>query len=171
LQAKTNNIPYLAGQNIAGQLGIPGITNNAGLPAIDISGIQQIGNGDAATGTRQRNLRRDRDRIPISRNPRWFLCISGLDFAQPGGHLAAIPSLSEPPEVWLGVTFGRNRHSRWHRKLIAQKYDWSVDAIARANILASRQRRLKLKKVFMPGGGQCPLHLTLREISNSARQM
>lgn len=56
LQAKTNNIPYLAGQNIAGQLGIPGITNNAGLPAIDISSIQQIGNG-ASGGYLQDNQR------------------------------------------------------------------------------------------------------------------
>ena len=49
LQVKTDNVPYLGGQNVAGQLGIPGITNNGGLPAIDISSIQQIGN--AASGT------------------------------------------------------------------------------------------------------------------------
>ncbi len=49
LQAKTDNIPYLGGQNIAGTLGIPNITNNAGLPAIDISSLQQLGSGASGT--------------------------------------------------------------------------------------------------------------------------
>jgi hypothetical protein len=44
LQSKTNNIPYLGNQNVAQSLGIANITNLAGLPAIDISSIQQLGN-------------------------------------------------------------------------------------------------------------------------------
>ncbi len=49
LQSKTNNIPYLGTQNIAASVGIPNITNTAGLPAIDISSLQQI--GGAASGS------------------------------------------------------------------------------------------------------------------------
>jgi hypothetical protein len=49
LQSKTNNVPYLGTKNIAAAVGIPGITNSAGLPAIDISSIQQI--GSSASGT------------------------------------------------------------------------------------------------------------------------
>lgn len=49
LQAKTNNVPYMGSKNVAAALGIGGITNNAGLPDIDISGIQAVGN--AASGT------------------------------------------------------------------------------------------------------------------------
>jgi hypothetical protein len=44
LQAKTNNIPYLHNENIAQTLGIGNITNQAGLPEIDTSSIQQLGN-------------------------------------------------------------------------------------------------------------------------------
>src|SRR3954453_1244125 len=52
--------------------------------------------------------------------------------------------------------------------MICAKIGWSGDAIARANILASRQRRLKLTKVFMPGGKECPyLSLYAKSVSTS----
>ena len=44
LQSKTDNIPYLSNSNIAATLGIGNITNLAGLPEIDTSNIQQLGN-------------------------------------------------------------------------------------------------------------------------------
>lgn len=44
LQSKTNNVPYLSSMNIAQQLGIGNITSQAGLPEMDISSIQQLGN-------------------------------------------------------------------------------------------------------------------------------
>jgi len=44
LQSKTNDIPYLSNENVAQQLGIGNISNQAGLPEIDISSIQQLGN-------------------------------------------------------------------------------------------------------------------------------
>jgi len=49
LQSKTNNVPYLGTQNISASVGIPNITNTAGLPAIDISSIQAL--GSAASGS------------------------------------------------------------------------------------------------------------------------
>lgn len=49
LQAKSNQIPYLSDQNIASTLGIGNISTQAGLPAIDISGVQQL--GASASGT------------------------------------------------------------------------------------------------------------------------
>jgi hypothetical protein len=44
LQTKTDNIPYLSTQPVAQQLGIANITTQAGLPELDISNIQQVGN-------------------------------------------------------------------------------------------------------------------------------
>lgn len=44
LQSRTDNAPYGSTRNLIADLGIGGITNQAGLPAIEISGIQQIGN-------------------------------------------------------------------------------------------------------------------------------
>jgi hypothetical protein len=44
LQQKTNDIPLFSNQNIAQTLGIGNITNDAGLPEIDTSSIQQLGN-------------------------------------------------------------------------------------------------------------------------------
>jgi TonB-dependent Receptor Plug Domain len=49
LQSKTNNIPYLSDQPVSQNLGIGGITTQAGLPDVDISNIQQI--GSSASGT------------------------------------------------------------------------------------------------------------------------
>ena len=49
LQSKSNQIPYLSDQDIAASLGIGNISNRAGLPAIDISGLQQLGAGASGT--------------------------------------------------------------------------------------------------------------------------
>ncbi len=49
LQVKQDAVPYLSQQNVAGSLGIAGVTNQAGLPTMDISGIQQL--GPSASGT------------------------------------------------------------------------------------------------------------------------
>ena len=57
LQVKTDSIPYLGGQDIAAGLGIPNITNSAGLPAIDISNLQQL--GSSASG----NYLKDNQRV------------------------------------------------------------------------------------------------------------
>ncbi len=54
---KTDSIPYLGGQDIAAGLGIPNITNSAGLPAIDISNLQQL--GSSASG----NYLKDNQRV------------------------------------------------------------------------------------------------------------
>jgi len=49
LQVKGDAVPYLSQENIAGSLGIGGISTQAGLPTMDISGIQQL--GPSASGT------------------------------------------------------------------------------------------------------------------------
>lgn len=43
LDRVTNREPYLAGRNVASDLGIPGIATEAGVPNIDISGFQALG--------------------------------------------------------------------------------------------------------------------------------
>jgi DNA-binding protein HU-beta len=54
--------------------------------------------------------------------------------------------------------------------MIWAKIGWSADAMARANILASRQRRLNFRKAFMPGRGQSP-RISLYAKSLTARRI